>query len=94
MIGVDPRDLLIGHERHVYEVRVVETEREGLERQPFVFGRRGFGLFGRDDGNQVLRADAPLTGAIDARFVRDDMSYLKRSGVVIRAYVLRTFMAA
>ena len=93
VVSVQPVDLLLRHERAVDERSVVETKGECLKSVPLVVGRGcGCGL-GRNDGNQILRADSPFTCAVDTRFVGDDVTDLQWSGVVVRAHVLRSFVA-
>ena len=94
MVRIEPVDLLFGHDTHLDEVRVIETEGEGLKGQPLVFGGRRLGLFGGNDSDQVLCADTPFTGAVYTRFIRDDMSDLEGRRVIVRTYVLRAFVAA
>ena len=84
MIRVNPVDLVVRHQTHLDERSVIKTERQRLECQPLVLGGRFLRLLGRNDGYQVLRADTPFVRAVDARFVRDDMSYLQRRRIIIR----------
>lgn len=93
VVSVEPVDLVLGHERHLNEGCVVETEGECFEGEPLVFSGRGFGGFCRNDRDEVLRADAPFVGAVDTGFIGDDMTDLEGRGVIVRAHVLRSFVA-
>ena len=93
MVSVEPVDLVFCHQRHLDQLRVVETEGQGLEGVPFVFGRRGLGRFGRNDGDQVLRTNAPFVSTINTRFIGDDVAYFQRRRIIVRTHVLRSFVA-